>query len=72
MPYIAPPRGGAIRNYVSVPKTALEENPEEFDPEFGYENDTEANQYKSYTDTGLYAVLFFLAFIFINKLKKQK
>lgn len=70
MAYVADPRGGAIRNYVSVPRTSIED-PAQFDPQYASQNDLETNQYKAYTDTLLYGLLFFMAFKFINKLKNR-
>lgn len=70
MPYVADPRGGATRDYYSVPKTAVDD-PTQFDPtNVTTSNDTTVNQYKAYTDSFLYAVLFYAGFQIIKKLSK--
>lgn len=71
MPYVADPRGGATRDYYSVPKTAVDD-PTQFDPTNATtSNDTTVNQYKAYTDSLLYAVLFYACFKFLSKLKER-
>lgn len=70
MAYVAPPRGGATRDYYSVPKVSITD-PTEFDPTTATTNDTTTNQYKAYTDTLLYSVLFFVVFQLLNKFKDR-
>jgi len=70
MAYIAEPRGGATRDYYSVPKVSIVE-PEDFNPTATDNNDTTVNQYKTYTDTLLYSLLFFVLLQLLNKLKDK-
>lgn len=68
MAYIADPRGGATRDYKSVPKTSIDD-PTTFDPlNSELTNDTTVNENKAYTDTLLYAVLFFVGYKFLTKI----
>ena len=69
MAYVANPRGGATRDYYSVPKVAVDD-PKEYNP-YDPNLELDSNQYKAYTDSLLYAVLFYAGFKFLSKLKER-
>jgi hypothetical protein len=71
MAYVAPPRGGATRDYYSVPKVGIKD-PTEIDPTKPYQGPPEANQYASITDPIFWGLGFFLLYRIINKLNKPK